>query len=106
MLIKGNAYDVAFQVGKHTGMVKELFNDKSAEGLARYENVQELLNSIKEWVDTQKDLAIINEDGEVLIDISASMEEIAKVQQLPEPPAMEKLPWRLPAKYQFAYRCR
>jgi DNA helicase-2/ATP-dependent DNA helicase PcrA len=76
MLIKGNAYDVAFQVGKHTGLVKELFNDKSAEGLARYENVQELLNSIKEWVDTQKDLAMISEDGEVLIDISASMEEI------------------------------
>lgn len=76
MLIKGNAYEVAFQVGKHTGLVKELFNDKSAEGLARYENVQELLNSIKEWVDTQKDLAMISEDGEVLIDISASMEEI------------------------------
>jgi len=76
MLIKGNAYEVAFHVGKHTGLVKELFNDKSAEGLARYENVQELLNSIKEWVDTQKDLAIISEDGEVLIDISASMEEI------------------------------
>jgi DNA helicase-2/ATP-dependent DNA helicase PcrA len=76
MLIKGNAYDVAFHVGKHTGLVKELFNDKSAEGLARYENVQELLNSIKEWVDLQKDLAVISEDGEVLIDISASMEEI------------------------------
>jgi len=77
MLVKGNAYEVAVQVGKHTGMVKELFNDKSAEGLARYENVQELLNSIKEWVDTQKDLAMINEDGEVLIDIGASMEDIA-----------------------------
>ncbi|MCU0387588.1 MAG: UvrD-helicase domain-containing protein [Chitinophagaceae bacterium] len=77
MLVKSNAYDVAVQVGKHTGMVKELFNDKSAEGLARYENVQELLNSIKEWVDTQRDLGMINEDGEVLIDISASMEDIA-----------------------------
>ncbi len=76
MLLKNSAYDVAFHVGKHTGLVKDLFNDKSAEGLARYENVQELLNSIKEWVDTQRDLSMINEDGEVLIDISASMEEI------------------------------
>jgi DNA helicase-2/ATP-dependent DNA helicase PcrA len=76
MLHKHSAYEVAFQVGKHTGLVKDLFNDKSAEGLARYENVQELLNSIKEWVDTQKDLSMINEDGEVLIDIAASMEEI------------------------------
>ncbi|TAD81168.1 MAG: ATP-dependent DNA helicase, partial [Bacteroidetes bacterium] len=52
MLARTNAYDVAVQVGKHTNLVKELFNDKSAEGLARYENVQELLNSIKEFTET------------------------------------------------------
>ncbi|MES2645375.1 MAG: UvrD-helicase domain-containing protein [Bacteroidota bacterium] len=61
MLDKGNAYEVAFQVGKHTGLVKELFNDKSQEGLARYENIQELLNSIKEFTETPADF----EDGEV-----------------------------------------
>jgi len=87
MLQRNTAYEVAFQVGKHTGMVKELFNDKSAEGLARYENVQELLNSIKEWVDTQRDLAMINEDGEVLVDISASMEDIAAGKTGPSPEA-------------------
>jgi DNA helicase-2/ATP-dependent DNA helicase PcrA len=58
-LTKHNAYDVAVQVGKHTNMVKELFNDKSTEGLARYENIQELLNSIKEWTESPS-----NEDGE------------------------------------------
>ena len=42
MLEKQNAYDVAFAVGKHTGLVQELYNYKSVEGLARYENVQEL----------------------------------------------------------------
>ena len=52
LLADKNAYDVAVQVGKHTNLVKELFNDKTTEGLARYENIQELLNSIKEWVDT------------------------------------------------------
>jgi DNA helicase-2/ATP-dependent DNA helicase PcrA len=55
-----NAYDVAQQVGKHTNIVKELFNDKTTEGLARYENIQELLNSIKEWTESPD-----NEDGEV-----------------------------------------
>ncbi len=60
MLEKNNAYDVATNVGKHTNIVKELFNDKTTEGLARYENVQELLNSIKEWVESPS-----NEDGEV-----------------------------------------
>lgn len=60
MLTDKNAYDVATQVGKHTNLVKELFNDKTTEGLARYENVQELLNSIKEWTESPD-----NDDGEV-----------------------------------------
>lgn len=60
LLRDNNAYDVAVQVGKHTNIVRELFNDKSVEGLARYENVQELLNSIKEWIESPS-----NEDGEV-----------------------------------------
>ncbi|MEP6466875.1 MAG: 3'-5' exonuclease, partial [Parafilimonas sp.] len=60
MLEQKNAYDVAVQVGKHTNFIKELFNDKSTEGLARYENVQELLNSIKEFTESPS-----NEEGEV-----------------------------------------
>src|SRR4051812_17859804 len=55
-----NAYDVAVQVGKHTNLVKELFNDKTTEGLARYENIQELFNSIKEWTESPS-----NDDGEL-----------------------------------------
>src|SRR5204863_7802727 len=61
MLQEKNAYDVAVQVGKHTNFIKELFNDKSTEGLARYENVQELLNSVKEFIESPD-----NEDGEVV----------------------------------------
>ncbi|MEX6689100.1 UvrD-helicase domain-containing protein [Danxiaibacter flavus] len=61
MLGDKNAYDVAVQVGKHTNLVKELFNDKTVEGLARYENVQELLNSIKEWTESPD-----SEEGEVI----------------------------------------
>jgi DNA helicase-2/ATP-dependent DNA helicase PcrA len=67
MLTNKNAYEVAVHIGKQTNLVKELFNDKTTEGLARYENIQELLNSIKEWVDTQQDLARIDEEG-VLVD--------------------------------------
>jgi DNA helicase-2/ATP-dependent DNA helicase PcrA len=61
MLTKQNAYEVAFHVGKQTGLVKELFNDKSTEGVNRYENIQELLNSIKEWTESPD-----NEDGELV----------------------------------------
>jgi DNA helicase-2/ATP-dependent DNA helicase PcrA len=60
-LQKHNAYEVAFHVGKQTNFVRELFNDKSAEGVARYENIQELLNSIKEWVESPD-----NEEGELV----------------------------------------
>ncbi len=60
-LEKKNAYDLAIIVGKSTNIVKELFNDKTTEGLARYENVQELLNSIKEFTETPSSI----EDGEV-----------------------------------------
>ncbi|MBL7700863.1 MAG: UvrD-helicase domain-containing protein [Ferruginibacter sp.] len=60
-LEKKNAYDLAVIVGKSTNIVKELFNDKTTEGLARYENVQELLNSIKEFTETPSNF----EDGEV-----------------------------------------
>lgn len=66
MLQNSNAYDVAFHVGKQTGLVRELFNDKSTEGVQRYENVQELLNSIKEWVDDKQNRAQIDEDGVML----------------------------------------
>jgi DNA helicase-2/ATP-dependent DNA helicase PcrA len=61
MLQTKNAYDVAFHVGKQTAFVKELFNDKSTEGVQRYENVQELLNSIKEFTETP----MSEESGEV-----------------------------------------
>ena len=61
MLTKHNAYDLAFHVGKHTNLVKELFNDKSTEGIQRYENIQELLNSIKEWTESPD-----TEDGELI----------------------------------------
>jgi DNA helicase II / ATP-dependent DNA helicase PcrA len=61
MLQLKNAWEVAQHVGKQTNFVRELFNDKSTEGVQRYENVQELLNSIKEWVESPD-----NDEGEVV----------------------------------------
>lgn len=79
MLQKNNAYDVAVHVGKQTNLVKELFNDKSTEGLQRYENIQELLNSIKEWVDDTTNRQQIDDDGVVIAE--NPFEEKEKVQQ-------------------------
>lgn len=46
-----DAYDAAFEIAKGSGLLRELYEDKTEEGLSRYENVQELLNAIKEYVD-------------------------------------------------------
>lgn len=46
-----DAYEVAADVAKSSGLLKDLYADKTVEGLSRYENVQELLNAIKEFVD-------------------------------------------------------
>ena len=83
MLKNSNAYDVAFHVGKQTGLVRELFNDKSTEGVQRYENVQELLNSIKEWVDDKQNRAQIDEDG-VMLDEGMREENAALFSANPE----------------------
>jgi DNA helicase-2/ATP-dependent DNA helicase PcrA len=78
MLQTKNAYEVAVHIGKQTNIVRELFNDKSTEGVQRYENIQELLNSIKEWVDDQQNRAQIDEDGVVVEELpEASAETVA-----------------------------
>lgn len=49
--LRMNAYDLATNIGKTTKLLAELHNDKTVEGISRYENIQELLNSIKEFVE-------------------------------------------------------
>ena len=46
-----DAHIVASYIAKTSGLLKELYDDKTVEGLSRYENMQELLNSIKQFVD-------------------------------------------------------
>ncbi len=52
-----DAFPVAEHIAKHTGILRDLYNDKSPEGVSRYENIQELLNGIKEF--TEDDVARI-----------------------------------------------
>lgn len=50
-LSRKDAYEAAFDIAKGSGLLRELYEDKTVEGLSRYENVQELLNAIKEFTD-------------------------------------------------------
>ena len=69
-----NAFDLATYIANSTGLLKELYVDKTPEGLARYENIQELLNGIKEY--TEKPIA--TEDGEqALLTLDGFMADVA-----------------------------
>lgn len=52
-----DAYTVAETVAKKTGLVQELKKDSTPEGVARIENIEELLNGVKDFVEGQKELA-------------------------------------------------
>ena len=53
------AYDVAMHIAKSTGILKSLYEDKTVEGIARYENIEELLNGIKEFSEDDS----VDDDG-------------------------------------------
>ncbi len=43
------AYETALHIAQQSGLLKDLYDDKSVEGVTRYEHIQELLNGIKEF---------------------------------------------------------
>jgi DNA helicase-2/ATP-dependent DNA helicase PcrA len=49
-----DAFEAASTIAKQSGLLRELYEDKTIEGLNRYENIQELLNAIKEYVDNEE----------------------------------------------------
>jgi len=69
-----DAFETANHIAKLSGLLKLLYEDKTIEGLNRYENVQELLNAIKEFVDNpevsrkDKDLGAFLQDIALLTD--------------------------------------
>ncbi len=54
LLDKKNAYEVAADLAKASGMLPKLYDDKTVEGVSRYDNFQALLNSIKEFVESDE----------------------------------------------------
>ncbi len=45
-----DAFEAASHIARGSGLLRELYEDKTIEGLNRYENVQELLNAMQEFV--------------------------------------------------------
>ncbi|RZT97071.1 DNA helicase-2/ATP-dependent DNA helicase PcrA [Ancylomarina subtilis] len=68
------AFELASRVSSETGIIKELYNDRSPEGVSRHENIQELLNAIQDFTqialeeDRENKLANYLEDVALLTD--------------------------------------
>ena len=60
MLKTENAYNVAMEVAKRSGLIKFLKDDQTPEGISRVENIQELMNSMQGFIEEQQQV----EDGD------------------------------------------
>ncbi len=49
-----DAHDLGMHIAKHTGLVHTLYQDKTPEGVARYDNLQELLNGMKSFGEQER----------------------------------------------------
>ena len=52
---KVNAFEVGNKIASSTGILKALYEDRTPEGISRYENIQELLNGMKEFTTARED---------------------------------------------------
>ena len=55
-----DAYFLTEHIAKSSGIFNDLYNDKSPEGVSRFENIQELLNGLKDFCENNKDNLLAN----------------------------------------------
>jgi len=72
------AFDLAYTIASETGIVRDLQADKTPENVSRYENIEELLNGIKDFTDDTEregDLTLGDYLQEVSLMTNADMEK-------------------------------
>ena len=79
-----DAFDLAKEISKSTGILRDLGADKTPEGVSRFENIQELLNGIKEFSDsgeegTTQKLSDFLVDVALLTDADAAEDDVPKI---------------------------
>ena len=79
-----NVYELCMHIMRATNLLKTLNDDKTIEGISRYENVSELLNGMKEFVEDDtselsKDLASYLQDIALYTDADKEDEDNDKV---------------------------
>ena len=83
---KQNAFDLTKEVVKKTGLVQEHKKDGTPEGIARLENIEELLNGIQDFVEGQQEIADAHgtvdefiEDVSLITDLDSDTDESERV---------------------------
>lgn len=66
-----NAYDLALEIADKSGILKEFFVEKTPENISRYQNIQELLNGIKDHEESNRD------DENLIITLDSYMENVS-----------------------------
>ena len=70
---KLNAFDLTKELINKVKIIDELKKDESPEGISRVENVQELLNGIRDFIEDQKEIVDSNDKlSEFLSNVSLS----------------------------------
>lgn len=64
------AFELARKVAAQTGILKDLYNDKSPEGVSRYQNIEEMLNAIQEFTLTAREEGRPGQLGDYLQDVA------------------------------------
>ncbi len=70
MLETQSAYALGEYVARTTGLLQDLFADKTPEGVSRYDNIQELLNGMKEFSDGGEGTDVPRTLPDFLIDVA------------------------------------
>ena len=79
VVAKKDAYETAKYIVKTSGIEKELYDDKTLDGVTRYQNLQELLNAAQEFVESadneDKSLVSFMQDIAILTDVDVKDDE-------------------------------
>lgn len=79
-LHKTDAYDLAQKIAVSSGLMRELMADRTEEGISKYQNSEELLNAIKDFVEREEEPVPLMDEDEIISDqrtLDVFMQDIA-----------------------------
>ncbi len=80
-----DAFTIALRIGNDSGYLASLKNDDSPEGISRFENIEELFNSIQSFIEQEKETRAIESDlpkGEIIITLNDYIENISLMSEI------------------------